>query len=104
MIDTYLPSPTDRIGDQVARYEACDGADGGTMEGRPVVAANAGATVNPAWYRNLIARPDVWLKDGAVTQGLRAREVFGEEKTQTWAIAERYWPHFPNTAPTPAAG
>jgi F420H(2)-dependent quinone reductase len=124
MIDSYLPSSSDRVRDQVSRYEASDGTDGGTLEGRPVVilttiggrtganrknpvmriphgtsyiavASNAGAAANPAWYRNLIANPDVWVQDGAVKQRLRAREVFGEEKTQLWAVAEQYWPHFP---------
>jgi deazaflavin-dependent oxidoreductase (nitroreductase family) len=124
MNDTYVPSPTDRVRDQVSRYEASNGTDGGTLEGRPVVilttiggrtgairknpvmriphgtsyiavASNAGAATNPAWYRNLRANPDVWVQDGAVKQRLRAREVFGEEKTQVWAIAEQHWPHFP---------
>jgi deazaflavin-dependent oxidoreductase (nitroreductase family) len=124
MIDSYLPSSSDRVRDQVSRYEASDGTDGGTLEGRPVVilttiggltgairknpvmriphgtsyiavASNAGAAANPAWYRNLIANPDVWVQEGAVNQRLRAREVFGEEKTQLWAVAEQYWPHFP---------
>jgi len=124
MTDTYVPSPTERIRDHVARYEASDGVDGGTMEGRPVVilttvgartgalrkspiiripngdnyiavASNAGAATNPAWYRNLSVHPDVWLQDGAVKRRLRAREVFGEEKARMWAIAEQHWPHFP---------
>lgn len=86
MSETYLASPSDRVRDQVARYEASDGADAGTLEGRPVVilttvgnrtgairknpvmriphgdsyiavASNAGAATDPAWYRNLIAHP-----------------------------------------------
>jgi deazaflavin-dependent oxidoreductase (nitroreductase family) len=124
MIDIYLPSPSDRVQDQVARYEASDGADGGTLEGRPVVilttvgrrtgairknpvmripygtgylavASNAGAPADPAWYRNLKVHPEVWVQDRAVKRQLRAREVSGEEKTRMWAVAERYWPHFP---------
>jgi len=124
MIDTYLPSPTDRVRDQVARYEASDGADGGTLEGRPVVilttiggrtgairknpvmripygasyiavASNAGAPTDPAWYRNLTVHPDLWVQDGAVKHRLCAREVFGDEKTRMWAVAEQHWPHFP---------
>jgi deazaflavin-dependent oxidoreductase (nitroreductase family) len=124
MSDTYVPSPTDRVRDQVARYEATDGADGGTLEGRPVVilttigartgavrktpvmripfgadylavASNAGAPADPAWYRNLTAHPDVWVQDGPVKRQFRARQVFDEEKSRMWAVAERYWPHFP---------
>ncbi len=124
MTNTYMPSPTERIRDHVARYEASDGADGGTMEGRPVVilttiggrtgalrktpiiriphgdsylavASNAGAATNPAWYGNLSVHPDVWVQDGAVKHQLRAREVFGDEKARLWQVAEQYWPHFP---------
>jgi deazaflavin-dependent oxidoreductase (nitroreductase family) len=122
--ETYVPSPTERIRDHVARYEASDGADGGTMEGRPVVimttigrrtgalrktpliriphgdnyiavASNAGAADDPAWYRNLSVHPDVWVQDGAVKRQMHAREVSGEEKARLWVIAEQHWPHFP---------
>ena len=124
MTDSYIPSPTESVRDQVALYEASDGAEGGTLEGRPVVilttvgaqsgavrknpvmripdganyiavASAAGAATNPAWYRNLTANPEVWVQDGAVKQKMRAREVFGDEKDHKWVIAEQYWPHFP---------
>jgi deazaflavin-dependent oxidoreductase (nitroreductase family) len=124
MTDVYVPSPTERVADQVARYEATDGADGGTLEGRPViimtttgarsgavrknpimripdgdnyiaVASAAGAATDPAWYRNASAHPDLWVQDGAVKSRRRAREVFGEEKVRAWAVAEQFWPHFP---------
>jgi F420H(2)-dependent quinone reductase len=84
---TYAYQPTsERVGEQVAIYEATDGREGGTLEGRPVVilttigaktgytrknpvmrikdgdtylavASNGGATTNPSWYRNLSANP-----------------------------------------------
>jgi F420H(2)-dependent quinone reductase len=124
MTDAYVPSPSERVADQVARYEASDGADGGTLEGRPVViltttgarsgvirknpimriphgdnyiavASYAGAATDPAWYRNLTAHPDLWVQDGAVKGRFRAREVVGDQKTQAWAVAEQFWPHFP---------
>jgi F420H(2)-dependent quinone reductase len=124
MTDAYVPSPTDSVADQVARYEASDGAEGGTLEGRPVVimtttgartgairknpimriphgdnyiavASYAGAATDPAWYGNLIAHPDLLLQDGAMKGRFRAREVFGDEKNRAWAVAEQFWPHFP---------
>jgi F420H(2)-dependent quinone reductase len=124
MSGTYQPSPSDRVREQVALYEATDGREGGSLEGRPVVilttigaktgnirknpvmrikegetyvavASNAGATSHPSWYRNLIANPEVLLQDGATVYRLRAREARGEEKTRWWAVAERFWPHFP---------
>lgn len=122
--ERYLPSSSERVRDQVARYEATDGREGGTLEGRPVViltmtgaasgkirktpvmrierhgtyvavASAAGAPSNPAWYHNLIANPDVRLQDGAQVHRLRAREVFGDEKAEAWKLAESRWPHFP---------
>jgi deazaflavin-dependent oxidoreductase (nitroreductase family) len=123
-LSTYHPSPRDRVREQVAQYEATAGREGGTLEGKPViilttigaktgairktvlmrikdddtyavVASDGGATKNPAWYRNLLAHPDIQLQDGATVRRLRAREVAGEEKARWWRIAEQRWPHFP---------
>ena len=124
MTSTYEPSPSQRVSEQVALYEATDGREGATLEGRPVViltttgaktgnvrknpvmrikqgdtyvavASNAGATSHPSWYRNLIAHPEVTLQDGATVHQLHAREVHGENKAYWWTVAERFWPHFP---------
>jgi deazaflavin-dependent oxidoreductase (nitroreductase family) len=120
----YVPSPKEDVRDQVARYEATGGREGGTLEGRPVViltmtgatsgkirktpvmriesdgsylavASAGGAPRNPAWYYNLIAHPDVRLQDGTEVHFLRAREVFGQEKKDAWKLAESRWPYFP---------
>jgi deazaflavin-dependent oxidoreductase (nitroreductase family) len=120
----YEPSPIPRIRDQVALYEATNGAEGGTLEDRPViiltsvgaksgkvrknpimrlpagdvyiaVASAAGALANPSWYANLVAHPLVRVQDGAEVSERIAREVEGEEKARYWAIAETMWPHFP---------
>jgi deazaflavin-dependent oxidoreductase (nitroreductase family) len=120
----YIPSPSERVRDQVGLYEATDGREGGTLEGRPVViltttgalsgavrknpviriehegsfaavASAAGAPRDPAWYRNLVANPIAQLQDGATHMSVRAREITGEEKQRWWQIAETFWPHFP---------
>jgi F420H(2)-dependent quinone reductase len=122
--DRYDASPNEQIRNQVALYEATDGREGGTLEGKPVVilttvgarsgsirknpvmrikegniyvavASNAGADTNPAWYRNVVNHPDISLQDGTTVHSVRAREVHGEEKARWWKIAERDWPHFP---------
>ncbi len=59
------------------------------------VASNGGARRHPGWYYNLTAHPDVRLQDGDQVHLLRAREVFGQEKTEAWKLAESRWPHFP---------
>ena len=122
--DRYLPSPSERISEQVRLYEASDGEEGGTLEGRPVVilthtgaktggirkipviripdgdayvavASAAGASTHPAWYFNLIAHPRVHVQDHAEHHDMIAREVHGAEKQRLWTVAEAYWPHFP---------
>ncbi|MCW2512841.1 MAG: deazaflavin-dependent nitroreductase family protein [Mycobacterium sp.] len=124
MTETYDPSPNDVVREQVSLYEASDGREGGTLEGKPVVilttvgaktgsirknpvmrikegdvyvavASNAGAASHPAWYRNVVAHPDLSLQDGPHVYRVRAREVHGEEKARWWRVAERDWPHFP---------
>ena len=120
----YVPSPLERIRKQVADYEASDGLEGGTLEGRPVVivtsvgaksgkvrknpvmrivdgdryvavASAGGSPTNPSWYANLVAHPRVRLQDGASVKEFQAREVSGDEKRHYWTVAERFWPHFP---------
>jgi deazaflavin-dependent oxidoreductase (nitroreductase family) len=122
--EQYVPSPSERVRDQVALYEATGGREGGTLEGRPVViltmtgatsgnirktpimrierdgtylavASAGGAPNHPAWYRNLIAHPRLRLQDGITVHCLRARELFGAEKMEAWELAESRWPHFP---------
>ena len=82
----YAPSPSERVRDQVALYEATGGVEGGELSGLPVViltttgarsgktrknpimrverdgvyaaiASYAGNPVNPQWYYNLLAHP-----------------------------------------------
>jgi deazaflavin-dependent oxidoreductase (nitroreductase family) len=120
----YEPSPSDRVRQQVALYEATNGKEGGTLEGKPViilttqgaktgkirktplirieqdgtyavVASNGGALSDPLWYHNVTAHPLVQLQDGEKIQWMRARELSGEEKAHWWTIAESRWPHFP---------
>ena len=45
-----------------------------------VFASKAGAPTNPAWYHNLVARPDVTLEVLGERFGARARVTEGEER------------------------
>ncbi len=119
----YEPSPSERVRDQVARYEATGGADGGTLDGRPViiltttgaqsgktrknpvmrverdgvylaVASYAGNPRNPQWYYNLIAHPGAQLQDGLDVHRVRARELTGEEKQRWWEFADSLNPNY----------
>jgi deazaflavin-dependent oxidoreductase (nitroreductase family) len=120
----YEPSPIDRVREQVELYEATNGVEGGTLNGRrvivltcrgaksgklrkmplmriehngtyAVVASNAGAPHHPFWYRNVAANPLVELQDGALKQKMRAREVFGREKDEWWKRADAAYSMFP---------
>lgn len=120
----YEPSRNDRTREQVELYEATDGVEGGTLEGKPVivltfkgaksgkirktplmriehngtyavVASNAGAPSHPFWYSNIVANPLVELQDGAVKREMRVREVFGKEKDERWKRADAAYSEFP---------
>ena len=113
----YVPSPSERVRDQVARYEATGGVEGGEVGGLPVIiltttgartgktrknpvmrveqdgvyaaiASYAGGPENPRWYYNLLAHPYATVQDGPQSRRVRAREVFDEEKRTWWAIAD----------------
>jgi deazaflavin-dependent oxidoreductase (nitroreductase family) len=121
----YIPSPSDRVRDQVALYEATDGAEGGTLNGSPVivlatvgaktgsvrktpliriehdgtyavVASYGGAPRDPQWYRNAMANPLVQVQDREVRQKMRAREVFGAEKDEWWRRADAAYAEIPH--------
>ena len=117
MTNEYRPSSSDRVRDQVARYEATDGVEGGELNGLPVVilttrgavsgavrktpimrvtdgtayvaiASYAGSPHNPAWYHNLLASPEAEIRDRNRIVAVCAREVHGAEKDRLWAIAD----------------
>ncbi len=119
----YEPSPWKFAADQVALYEATGGAEGGTLQGKPViilttrgrhsgkvrktplmrvehggtyavVASMGGAPKHPVWYLNLTASPAATLQDGPKVYEMRAREVHGDEKARWWARAVEAWPAY----------
>jgi len=119
----YVPSPSDRVRDQVARYEATGGAEGGELGGLPVIiltttgarsgntrknpvmrveqdgvyaaiASYAGKPENPQWYYNLLAQPYATVQDGPRLRRVRAREVYDEEKQGWWAVADALNPNY----------
>jgi deazaflavin-dependent oxidoreductase (nitroreductase family) len=119
----YVPSSSERVRDQVARYETTGGAEGGELGGLPVViltttgshsgktrknpimrveqdgvyaaiASYAGGPENPQWYNNLLAHPYATVQDGPQIRRVRAREVFDEEKRTWWAIADALNPNY----------
>jgi deazaflavin-dependent oxidoreductase (nitroreductase family) len=51
-----------------------------------VFASMAGAPVDPQWYRNLLAHPDVDIEVGAEQLAVRAVEAVGEERDRLYAV------------------
>ena len=119
----YAPSPAKWVRDQVEKYEGSGGTDGTLMRGMPVVimtmqgvksgklrkvpvmrvehdglyaavASKGGAAENPLWYANLVADPQIELRDGTIVKQATAREVFGEEKAVWWERAVAVFPNY----------
>jgi deazaflavin-dependent oxidoreductase (nitroreductase family) len=59
-----------------------------------VIASNAGATNNPAWYHNLLAHPEVTVEVGTETYEAIAVPAQGEERDRLYARAVEIAPGF----------
>jgi deazaflavin-dependent oxidoreductase (nitroreductase family) len=121
--DAYEPSPSKWVRDQVSEYEESGGTAGTTMRGMPViimttrgaksgkvrkvpvmrvehdgeyaaVASKGGAPENPLWYYNLVANPQVEVRDGTVVKAMTAREVAGEERETWWPRCVAAYPDY----------
>lgn len=119
----YEPGPYAPVAEQVELYERTGGAEGNTLQGKPViilttkgaksgkirktplmrvtdgtryavVASQGGAPTNPSWYHNIMADPHVSLQDGAVVGNYVARRVEAEEREKWWAMATEVWPDY----------
>ncbi|MFE0648636.1 nitroreductase family deazaflavin-dependent oxidoreductase [Streptomyces sp. NPDC059534] len=119
----YEPSPSTWVRNQVELYESSGGTKGTTMRGLPVVlvtnlgvksgklrktplmrvehegayalvASNGGAVKHPVWFHNVVASPDVELRDGTDVWDMKARLVTGEERRVWWARAVEAFPDY----------
>jgi deazaflavin-dependent oxidoreductase (nitroreductase family) len=52
-----------------------------------VIASNAGAESDPAWWRNLQSHPDATIREGRVTHSVRMRRLDGDERERAWQRA-----------------
>ena len=68
-------------------YQKVDG-------GYAVFASKAGAPVNPDWYHNLLAHPQVTAEIGTETVKLVARVAGGDERERIWAAQKAAYPGF----------
>jgi len=60
-----------------------------------LVASRGGAPDHPLWYHNLVADPDVEIRDEAKIVKMRAREIVdAAEKERLWGIAVAAFPPY----------
>lgn len=119
----YVPRPSQWVRDQVEVYERTGGAEGATLQGKPViilttrgaktgklrkiplmrvehegryaaVASMGGAPEHPVWYHNLVAEPQIELQDGAQKWDMTARELSGAEREEWWQRAVAAFPPY----------
>lgn len=55
--------------------------------GYVVIASNAGAEEDPAWWRNLQAHPDATVREGRDTHAVLMRRLEGDERERAWQRA-----------------
>ena len=73
--------------------------DGDTLV---TVASKGGSATNPAWYANLLAKPDVEVEIDGVKRPMRARTATAEEKSRWWPkLVEMYPPYATYQSRTP---
>lgn len=121
--DTYIPSPSDWVRQQVQTIEATGDTRSVDIMGLPVVlltmrgkktgalrkvplmrvehdgvyaavASKGGAPDHPQWYANLLANPTLTLMDGTASWDAVARKITGEEREQWWARCVAAFPNY----------
>lgn len=119
----YVPSPEEWVRTQVDTYESSNGAEGTTLNGKPVVivssigrksgklrksplmrvehdgsyaliASMGGAPKNPVWYWNIVDHPQVEIRDEQAIGSYVARELHGDERELWWKRAVEVWPPY----------
>jgi len=53
-----------------------------------------GAPDHPTWYFNVLANPQLELRDATMVKDVTAREVHGDEKALWWARAVEAFPNY----------
>jgi deazaflavin-dependent oxidoreductase (nitroreductase family) len=59
-----------------------------------LVASRGGDAKHPAWYRNVVANPDVTFSIGGVERAYRARTSSPEERPRLWELVNRRYPGY----------
>ena len=119
-----MPSTAEWVRNQVELYESTDGAEGNDLRGMPVVLVThrgrktgavrktplmrvadgdgyvlvgslGGAPKNPVWVYNLLADPNIEVRDRADVYSMRARLVEDpDERERLWGLAVEAYPDY----------
>ena len=119
-----MPSTAEWVRNQVELYESTDGAEGNDLRGMPVVLVThrgrktgavrktplmrvadgdgyvlvgslGGAPKNPVWVYNLLADPNIEVRDRADVYSMRARLVEDPgERERLWGLAVEAYPDY----------
>lgn len=57
-------------------------------ESYAVIGSHGGGPTHPAWYHNLMAKPDAEIQVGRSVIPVRARVAEGDERERIWAMAD----------------
>jgi F420H(2)-dependent quinone reductase len=119
----YAPSTSDWAREQAEKIESTGGAEGGFMQGMPVIVLTSkgaktgklrktalmrvehdgeyavvgslgGAPKHPVWVYNLRHEPHVELQDGAEKHDYIAREAEGDERELWWKRSVEAFPNY----------
>lgn len=119
----YEPGTYERARDQADLYESSGGTEGTTIYGYPcvllttrgrrsgklrrsplirverdglllAVASMGGAPKHPMWYLNVLADPEVMVRDGRDVFDARARPLEGDEREDWWNHAVATFPNY----------
>ncbi len=91
----YEPSPSERVRRQVELYEATNGAEGGTQNGKPVIVLTSQGAKSGKIRKIPLMRIEHNGVYAVVASHAGAREVFGEEKDEWWKRADAAYSKFP---------
>lgn len=59
-----------------------------------IIASKGGYPKHPAWFHNLMARPEVTVQVGKERRKVRARVASPEERARLWPRAVKAWPGY----------
>ncbi|MFJ3926620.1 nitroreductase family deazaflavin-dependent oxidoreductase [Streptomyces sp. NPDC090022] len=90
-VPTLLLTTVGRVSGRAVRTPLIYGEDEDRLL---VVASNGGAPEHPAWYRNLLACPEIRVQVGAEVCAAKARTATPQERETYWGVMTGLWPQY----------